>query len=48
MSKIIQKNEQLTQQLRVAKTRHEHFKQVSLQDYEKKLAEKDGEVEILK
>ena len=48
ISKLIQKNEQLTTQLRVLKLRLEKFKADSQSQHQKELQEKTSEVEVLK
>ena len=48
ISRLIQKNEQLTTQLRVLKLRMEKFKAESQAQFQKELQEKTSEVEVLK
>lgn len=48
ISRLIQKNEQLTTQLRVLKLRMEKFKADSQSQHQKELQEKTSEVEVLK
>jgi electron transfer flavoprotein alpha subunit len=48
ISRLIQKNEQLTTQLRVLKLRTEKFKADSQAQHQKELQERTSEVEVLK
>jgi chromosome segregation ATPase len=48
MSKLITRNEQLTQQKRVLKERQDSFKKKELANFEKQLNEKDNEIAVLK
>jgi chromosome segregation ATPase len=48
ISRLIQKNEQLTTQLRVLKLRMEKFKAESQAQHQKEMQEKTSEVEVLK
>ena len=48
MSKLIARNEQLQNQLKVSKKRLEKFKNEQLAGFQKQMSDKDSEVEVLK
>jgi len=48
ISRLIHKNEQLSNQLRVQKQRTERFKADAIGNYQKEISEKASEIEVLK